>query len=338
MREPWVVRLASNGDYWQAWWWDDRGVRHRRGVGAKDRINRVSALLLVDEIRSELAAGAERRRNPTVASWCEEFLEFNTATWADATLELYTTTVRLLESIGGPLTITRDDAARWATSLHDDSRQASTVAAHVRRARAIFQAAADRDLIPFNPFDRVTVRVSHRIRPVIEIDEGDVERLIDAAPTPDFGILIALCAIAGLRRGEALRLNWPDVDFPRDRIIVRPKDSRRTTKSDYREVRLEPALAARLGSHPVTAERVVACSGSSLRRTMIATIERAELVPWPQPFHSLRRWRATTWRDRYPEHVVDSWLGHSLAVARQHYAAVAGHYFSGQDAPPLHDR
>ena len=47
-------------------------------------------------------------------------------------------------------------------------------------------------------------------------------------------------------------------------------------------------------------------------------IVRAGLVPWPRLFQNLRASCATDWVERYPNHVVARWLGHSPLIAATH--------------------
>jgi hypothetical protein len=60
--------------------------------------------------------------------------------------------------------------------------------------------------------------------------------------------------------------------------------------------------------------------GSENLRTQFARIlERAGVIPWPKPFINLRSTRRTELQERFPDHVVNGWLGHSGAVAAKHY-------------------
>lgn len=70
----------------------------------------------------------------------------------------------------------------------------------------------------------------------------------------------------------------------------------------------------------------------NLRTQLLRILDQAGVEPWPKLFHNLRASRQTELTEIYPEHVVNTWLGNSLSVARknylqvtdQHYAAAAG--------------
>ena len=51
-------------------------------------------------------------------------------------------------------------------------------------------------------------------------------------------------------------------------------------------------------------------------------IERVGHEPWPKLFINCRSTRRTELQRQYPDHVINKWLGHSSAVAEQHYLQV----------------
>jgi hypothetical protein len=57
---------------------------------------------------------------------------------------------------------------------------------------------------------------------------------------------------------------------------------------------------------------------SNLRTTFTKIITRAAHEPWPRVFQSLRASCATDWVEKYPNHVVAKWLGHSPMIAATH--------------------
>jgi len=48
----------------------------------------------------------------------------------------------------------------------------------------------------------------------------ELDKLLDACHNVGWKMLIALCRIAGLRRGEALRLLWSDINWEKLAQIV----------------------------------------------------------------------------------------------------------------------
>ena len=81
------------------------------------------------------------------------------------------------------------------------------------------------------------------------IDQGQVERLLAAAKEdelhPQLAPIVATAAYAGLRAGEVLGLQWPDVDFEARRIAVRrgfPGDGTQGDSTKSNKVRFVPLL------------------------------------------------------------------------------------------------
>lgn len=66
----------------------------------------------------------------------------------------------------------------------------------------------------------------------------------------------------------------------------------------------------------------------NLRTQLNRIIRRAGLEPWPKLFHNLRASRETELAGAYPIHVVCSWIGHTAAIAQEHYLQVTEDHFA----------
>ena len=62
---------------------------------------------------------------------------------------------------------------------------------------------------------------------------------------------------------------------------------------------------------------------------------RAGVVAWPKMFVNLRSTRRTELQEIFPDHVVNSWLGHSGAVAAKHYLQVTDEHWGRAIEPVL---
>lgn len=67
--------------------------------------------------------------------------------------------------------------------------------------------------------------------------------------------------------------------------------------------------------------------GQNLRTQFGRIIKAAGLIPWPKPFNNLRASRRTELQEKFPSHVIDSWLGHSTKVAERHYLQVTDEHW-----------
>ena len=68
-------------------------------------------------------------------------------------------------------------------------------------------------------------------------------------------------------------------------------------------------------------------AGVNLRTHLLRIIKRAGLKPWPKPFQNLRASRETELAERFPMHVVCSWIGNSERIAAKHYLQVTDDHF-----------
>jgi len=168
----------------------------------------------------------------------------------------------------------------------------------------------------------------------------DAERLIDACPSEDWRIIIALCRYAGLRcPSEVLSLRWADIIWDSEEGVMHvssPKTAHHPGKGS-RIVPLfgllRPHLQRAFEAAPEGAVYVVnesyrkkALGPSGWRSVNLRTqfqriIKRAGLQPWRRLFHNLRSSRETELmaNREYGSSDVCKWMGHSMRVAERHY-------------------
>lgn len=352
-----MVRLRKNGNYWQAAWIDEAGrrvvrslgpmrIRDRRAGGYKPALTKREA----EQACANIAADIKRHSaqgGGTVGDLVARFLDARPGL-ADRVRLLYESTGRYLVEHFGPSAqvqkITSAQAHDWHARLSKGELASAharavgkpsdaTVCCHVRNCKAMWNWLIDRREVGDNPFAalRGTAHATEVGR--LDLTEADILRLVDSSPTPQWRCLIGLCAFAGLRYNEARALTWDDIHWERNRLIACAQAKKVTTKHKRREVMLEPALARILLDAREAVDGQPADVGKAdQHRTMVAIIQRAGLEPWSKPFHALRGWRDSTWKLKYPEYVVDAWLGHSLEVSRRHYLAVPEDIYASAQA------
>ncbi len=101
-----------------------------------------------------------------------------------------------------------------------------------------------------------------------------------------------------------------------------------------------------LGAIDVTREgqdRVVTLSRNNRHRTIVAILKRAGIEPFRRPFQTLRQSCETELAQRFPQHVVSAWMGHSEKVSVDHYLMIttetwerAAGLSSSPDGQPMH--
>lgn len=348
------VTLQSNGAYWQAAWIDSDGKKRAKSIGAKANLSAREARARCVEIERSMAlrpGERDAKNGMALKVWADRF-EATRVGIGETTQVLEAETIRyLLEFFGDGLPLRKITPARatdWRVWLARKPGKAegstmaeATVCRHVRTAKVLFEAAVDEHWIGENPMRRLKGTPPEPIVVVPNLTEAQVVSLIETPTDPAWRALLALCALAGLRRGEALRLAWTEIQWEANRLIVRPDCRYETIKKRTREVLMEPALASILldvrdaiGS---TSQRVAPVSLSNIDRNVAGFVKRAGLPKYPKPFHGLRKWRETTWSTVYPTWVVTEWLGHSEQVARKHYRRVHESYY-GTGGKPLADQ
>lgn len=337
------VRLQSRGQYRQLVWRDRRGVEHTECVGNKAKVSKAEAERLRRAKQAEIDADPTigvAGRAPVLDAYFAKYIERLEATHAPGTVALAKVTRKYLaekftESIRMDA-ITPGDAADFAAWLKTaKGLTAATVCQHVRRCKTVWKDAADREVLGGrSPWRDQSSNPPKRKKPAAPVDDQKIRDLCDACPSSQWRALFALCAWGGLRRGEALRMTWADVQWDRHRLFVGlPADKTdEDTKHRERFTLLCPELEAALREvyEAAGARSKGPCDGielGDLHRRAREIIRRAGMVPWEDPFHALRRWRVSTWKLRYPAPVVDEWCGHSADVSEEHYFNVTDSTF-----------
>jgi integrase len=107
-----------------------------------------------------------------------------------------------------------------ALNLEGKKITEASVCIHVRNAKTAFNHAVREDLIMFNPFDRLKGNAPEPDKDWKYVTLEELGRLLDACPGMGWRMLIALCRLAGLRRGEALDLTWSNVGWQKHRLTI----------------------------------------------------------------------------------------------------------------------
>lgn len=69
-------------------------------------------------------------------------------------------------------------------------------------------------------------------------------------------------------------------------------------------------------------------SAVNLRSRLLTIMTRAGVTPWLRLWQNMRASRETELVESFPDHVVSTWVGHSVAIARKHYLQVTDAHFA----------
>lgn len=204
---------------------------------------------------------------------------------------------------------------------------AATVAKRVHVAKAIFKRAVRWGLIPSSPF--ADLRAGSQANPdkAYYVAPDTIRAILAACPDDEWRAIVALSRFAGLRcPSEIVALRWGDILWDKGRMTVLSPKTANHEGHAVRVVPIDPQLRAILQDlfdrAEVGVEAVIPRlrdPSMNLRTTFQKIVTRAGVKPWPRLFHNMRASCATDWVERFPNHVVASWLGHSPMIAATHY-------------------
>ena len=248
--------------------------------------------------------------------------------------------------------ITAEDADKWRAwvvrdkkgsgrrrkkrTTSDNRLAAATVAKRVSVAKQVFKAGIRWGWLAKNPF--ADLRSGSQSNPARAryVSPETIRDILDACPSADWRLLVALARLAGLRcPSEIGALTWGDINWEKGRLtVLAKKTEHHGGEHAVRVVPVCPELRTILADAFEQAEAgatlivpMAARKSVNLRTHMERIIAKAGHQPWPRLFQNLRASCETDWVERYPAHAVAKWLGHSPKVAAEHYLMSREHHF-----------
>lgn len=232
--------------------------------------------------------------------------------------------------------ITPGDADEFVVWLKAEGYADATMGRRLKIAKQFFRAAFRKKLIPENPFDGVKPPSQVNEKRKYFVTREMTDKLLAACPDLQWRLIVALCRYGGIRcPSELLPLTWGHVDWERGRLTVPSPKTEHLPGGESRVIPLFPELRTLLDeafdqAEPGTTFVITRYRDPSqnLRTTFCKIIRRADLTPWPKPFHNLRASRETELMESFPAHVVCKWIGNTEAIAVKHYLVVHDEHFA----------
>ena len=166
-----------------------------------------------------------RRKHPTVAEYCEKWLLMQSAKVSSATMKGYTSDMRnyIIKPLGDMYMeeVTADDIRLALVPLTKKSEGLyNTVNMLIK---CIFYSAERSELISYNPCVGISAKGGKPTKKKDALTDQQVEVLLDTVKGLPPYLFIMICLYSGLRREEALGLQWDCVflDAPTPYISVR---------------------------------------------------------------------------------------------------------------------
>ncbi len=204
-------------------------------------------------------------------------------------------------------------------------------------AKQVFSYALRKRLIDENPFADLPTAVGARKKTFVEHDT--IQKLIDAAPSAEWRLLIVLARYGGLRvPSEPLALKWGDINFNSNTIYV-PQPKVEHHGETHRQMPmfhdlkpyLEDVLNEQGGAASPDDDVLQKCRLTNYI-PQITRISKQAGVPLTDAFFTCCRSSLETelLEEGMQPQAIHVWLGHSEAVSKKHYRQVRDKHF--QDA------
>ncbi len=231
--------------YWVLRWSSTTGGYRYRSLGRTTKMTRNRANAARDQMLADLTGGITPRDRPSEMT-ISEYLEFHEQQFGHAvrpTTIIGWRSVRkvLIESLENkPITeITWSDFAVIRDSMSERGLHQSTICVQLSLIKTIIKRAADKGLIPANPFVNETPGAVPD-RPIRAYTEREVAAMIDVAPDTFWQTIIRLAFTSGLRRGELTHLQWSNLLNNNTEVRVQEQHQRSHVTPSGVEIQLLP--------------------------------------------------------------------------------------------------
>ena len=231
-------------------------------------------------------------------------------------------------------TITVGDAKDYRSWVGTQVKSENTVRKDIQICKTIFNYAKDKELIRSNPFEGQASSTLAKTDRFHFVTPEQAQAVLTECPDNEWRLLFALARYGGMRTpSEPSCLKWSDIDWDKNTIVVTaPKTER---YGDGRRVMpLFPELLPYLQQARKDAEKDAEYVLPKLRREgynpathMTRIVKKACKSSWPKIFQNCRSTRQTELSQKFPSHVVVSWLGNSTKIAEKYYLQVTEDHF-----------
>lgn len=224
-------RADGEGSRWRAWYIDGEGKERTKRFATK-----APAEAWLNTQTAALTNGTHvdpRHGKTTLHSFYREYAKHQV--WESNTRRAMDLAVNGATFGDVPFNELRlSHVQAWVKSMQDNGLAATTIKTRVTNVRNVLRAAVRDRVLGVDVSDGVKLPRQRRAQAAMTIPTPeDVGKLLDSAEGP-WLTFIAVCAFAGLRRGEAVALRLNDVDFMRREIHVSRQAQSNGTGMEYR--------------------------------------------------------------------------------------------------------
>jgi integrase len=203
------IARRPNGK-WRARYRDETGHEHTRHFGRK-----VDAQLWLDQVTATVVTGTYADPKSGQITFAAFYGEWSARqVWAPGTVLAMSLAARSVPFAAKPMRqVRRSDVEVWIKSMDAAGLAPGTIKTRYVNVRSVFRAAVRDRVIGTDPTDTVRLPRRRRADAAMSIPTPDDVGLLMTAAEDGFSTFVALCALAGLRLGEAAAVQLGDVDF-----------------------------------------------------------------------------------------------------------------------------
>ena len=231
-----------------------QGRRYRKSTKTSDR--KLAELFLKDIevkiVKDNFGFPDLEKKKIRLAEFIEKYLQFSKATKAPNTYQLDTRSLHLFKDHIGDIQLSRINAG--AVEAYKLKRlevvKSTSVNIELKHLKSAFGTAQRWEHIYNNPFREVKLLKIKNSNFRKFLTKEDVKVLLDSIPEGNFKNLIYFYLYTGCRRGEALNLNWKDINLVECKITLKE-----TKSGDGRVVPFNGILTSILKSMEQNGER-----------------------------------------------------------------------------------
>ncbi|MFK4765438.1 tyrosine-type recombinase/integrase [Desulfobaculum sp. SPO524] len=199
--------------------------RKRRSLGTP---HKAEALRLFNEIKRQYLAGKLQSLTGecgiTLAEFAAEYEEWADVNRSPATARADKLAVKNLRQVTGSTTrldrLGAKEADKLITACRKRGLKPTSINNYIRHLRSVFNKAVEWKYLKSNPFKGVKELRAEKKAPAF-LDKKDVARIISTIEDADLRALVMAYLATGRRRAELLNLEWPDIDWKRNRYFIR---------------------------------------------------------------------------------------------------------------------
>jgi site-specific recombinase XerD len=234
--------------------------------------------------------------------------------------------------------ITEVDVEKFRVWLEDQPVKDHTLAENTIRSvmacsKMFFNVALRQGFVLKNPFSGEASTTKENRKRDFYVKPDVARKIMDACPTTEWKLMIALWRFAGLRKTEIYHLRWSGVLWDAGKMKVSSPKTSHHAGCEERFVPIGdilPWLRAAF-EQPGTGDRIITNyteTNCNLDKPLKKILTSAGIIAWPKLFQNMRASCETDWLDRgISAHVVANWIGHSVKIQVSHYAQVDAHHF-----------